>query len=248
MTHKQNINFWNSTESLSRYGDMDFKLHDIEALFIMDAARLLAKPVSEIKVLDLGCGGGRTTVPLHNMGFDVVGVDIAEVLIEDLKKKFSYLEAEVGDAADLHFANGSFDIVLFSHNSLDCLYPYEMRLNALKEINRVLKQPGFYIFSSHVFNLAVYNRLTLSNIIRNLARIPRILVKGGFYKEKMNNGDLVDLYASNLHNVKNELGKVGFNVIRSSRTVNFENNAAYTFAKNIISWERYFLVGKGHVN
>jgi ubiquinone/menaquinone biosynthesis C-methylase UbiE len=101
------------------------------------------------RVLDLGCGIGRTTSPLYNMGYDVVGVDISTKMIERAKLKFPGLDFRVGNACDLEFNDGSFDYVLFSFNGLDYIYPEERRIKALTEVYRVLKYNGIFVFSSH---------------------------------------------------------------------------------------------------
>jgi ubiquinone/menaquinone biosynthesis C-methylase UbiE len=55
----------------------------------------------------------------------------------------------VGDACDLSFKSNEFDAVVFSFNGIDCLYPYEKRIQALSEFRRILKPGGFFVFSSH---------------------------------------------------------------------------------------------------
>ena len=54
-----------------------------------------------------------------------------------------------GDASNLGLKDNSFDVVIFSFNGIDYIYPYIKRLAALKEIRRVLKTNGLFIFSSH---------------------------------------------------------------------------------------------------
>jgi len=39
------------------------------------------------KVLEIGCGNGRICIPLAKKGFDVTGIDISPIYIEDAKKK-----------------------------------------------------------------------------------------------------------------------------------------------------------------
>lgn len=103
-------------------------------------------------VLDLGCGGGRTTYFLERRGADVVGVDISRPLIAAARERCPAASFCVGDAKALNFRNESFDAVLFSFNSLDCLQPKSDREASIAEIRRVLRPGGRFILSHH--NLA----------------------------------------------------------------------------------------------
>ncbi len=106
-------------------------------------------PKEPVRILDLGCGAGRTTINLQRLGHQVIGIDIAPVMIELANKKYPDIDFRVMDACQLDFPDNSFDLVLFSYNSLDYIYPLERRWQALSEVRRVLKSGGLYIMSSH---------------------------------------------------------------------------------------------------
>src|SRR5213596_94299 len=60
-----------------------------------------------LKVLDLGCGDGTTAVPAAKLGADVLGVDIAQNLVEAGNKRarehgLANLKFQEGDASNLH--------------------------------------------------------------------------------------------------------------------------------------------------
>jgi len=38
------------------------------------------------RLLDIGCGTGRTTIPLHKKRFKIVGIDLTPKMIENAKK------------------------------------------------------------------------------------------------------------------------------------------------------------------
>ncbi|MCB1498909.1 MAG: class I SAM-dependent methyltransferase [Bauldia sp.] len=102
-----------------------------------------------LKILDIGCGSGRSTRMLHGMGADLVGVDISRHLIEVARALAPTIEYHVADAQSLPFPDSVFDAVLFSFNGLDYVYPKANRDRAVTEVRRVLKSGGRFIVSHH---------------------------------------------------------------------------------------------------
>lgn len=100
-------------------------------------------------VLDIGCGYGRTTVPLARMGFRVIGLDVVPRMIEEARRAHPDLRWLIMSATDLALRDASVDYTLFSANGIDCIYPLERRTQALREIHRVLRPGGCLIYSAH---------------------------------------------------------------------------------------------------
>lgn len=101
------------------------------------------------RLLDLGCGSGRTTLSLKGTGHQVVGVDIDSDMVEQARKLHADIEFRVGDATELEFGEEAFNHVHFSLYGLDRLYPMQSRMDALSEIHRVLRPGGTFIYISH---------------------------------------------------------------------------------------------------
>ena len=119
-----------------------------KGLFAKEMAAFTYIP-QNAKILDLGCGTGRTTEALTNSGHRVIGGDIAFHMVQAAKHQSVNCPLFVNDACSLCFRDGEFDVLLFSGNGIDLIYPYEKRLKALYEIRRVLRPGGLFIFSSH---------------------------------------------------------------------------------------------------
>ena len=103
------------------------------------------------RVLDLGCGNGRTALILHDeLGCDVVGVDLSGVRINnaldalasrgpEVRNKVTFRKAS---AVDLPFANDSFSHVW----SQATLYHVHDQATALREAYHVLEDGGVFVF------------------------------------------------------------------------------------------------------
>ncbi len=165
-------------------------------------------------VLDIGCGYGRTTKILHERGFSVVGIDIVKKMIDCAKIKNPQIDYRLMSATKIDFPDNYFDYALFSFNGIDFIYPEERRLEALREIHRVLKPGGIFIMSTH--NRASYffriftefNKNCLLTLLRNLLKF-RLL--SSYWWSKHVEGDLI-FFSQTVDRQINELLNSGFSL------------------------------------
>ena len=99
-------------------------------------------------VLDIGVGGGRTVPLLSPSAARYIGIDFVPELAAAASKRFPDADIRVGDARDLDFPDASFDLVVFSINGIDAI-SHSDRAIALREIRRVLRPHGAFVFSTH---------------------------------------------------------------------------------------------------
>jgi SAM-dependent methyltransferase len=167
----------------------------------------------DFRLLDLGCGAGRTTYPLYKMGFQVIGVDISEKMVEKASSNFTDIDFRVGDACDLEFPDETFNCVFFSFNGIDYIYPESKRIKAFREAHRVLKEGSLFIFSSHN---SWWIGITPSTALNRLIHFSRNALKGRtFSKYKIDRppyGDLITYYTSPKEQ-KVQLEQHGFTLI-----------------------------------
>lgn len=145
------------------------------------------------KVLDVGCGNGRSTLILSDVSDEVVGVDFSERLLEKAKSNLKdktnvnlYLE----DATSTHFSDNYFDNIVMAWNTFGNLY--SSRDKVLKEAKRVLKQEGsifMSIFSENVlsayFDMLKQNNLVAENYDQNYVFLKEGLVSERFSKDTL---------------------------------------------------------------
>ncbi|HEY9752493.1 MAG TPA: class I SAM-dependent methyltransferase [Coleofasciculaceae cyanobacterium] len=106
-----------------------------------------------MNMLDMGVGGGRTTQHFASRVKGYVGIDYSAEMIAACQRRFApiapKIRFEVCDARDLsQFANDSFDLILFSFNGIDYVSHCD-RLKVLREVYRVGRPGGCFVFSSH---------------------------------------------------------------------------------------------------
>jgi ubiquinone/menaquinone biosynthesis C-methylase UbiE len=197
--------------------------HYSKNTYITGIEKKIIKKYFRGKILDLGCGCGRTTKYISDQKFDVVGVDITTELICKGKELYPELDLRAGDAVRLEFDSKTFDIVFFSFNGLDYIYPEERRLLALREMARVTKKEGFVIFSSHNIKTII---LRPKFILRNL--IKRKL----FSKYKscaVSFGELNTHYDSPKNIVKSVLENTNLKFVELARTGLFDPYPHFIF-------------------
>ena len=139
----QNLGLHLQKSALDFY-DGKFALRSDEAHLITE---FFPKPPS--RILDLGVGNGRTTVPLHEMGYQVTGIEYCEDLVKAGLRDHPEVNLLQGDARKLNYPDAHFDVVWFSWNGIDYMCPYAEREAVLREARRVLKPGGLFFVSSH---------------------------------------------------------------------------------------------------
>lgn len=116
---------------------------------------ILKNQLSGMRMLDIGIGGGRTTVHFAPKVNEYTGIDYSQSMVSACEQRFmndlSNKKFKQMDVRDMKFfPDHSFDFILFSFNGID-LMPHEDRLKALNEIKRVIKPGGYFCLSSHNF-------------------------------------------------------------------------------------------------
>lgn len=85
------------------------------------------------KILDIGVGCGRTTPYLTSISKNYIGMDYSPEMVECCRQRFPDIEFMEGNACDLtRFHDGSFDLICFSYNGIDCV-DHEDRLRGLHD-------------------------------------------------------------------------------------------------------------------
>jgi SAM-dependent methyltransferase len=116
------------------------------AFYEAPGLQALLPPVAGLRVLDAGCGGGRTSAWLVEQGAEVVGIDASEEMLTIARDRLPSATFVHGDLAEpLPFADGSFDVIV---SSLVMHYLRDWTA-ALRELRRVLRPDGAFALSTH---------------------------------------------------------------------------------------------------
>ncbi|WP_346320901.1 class I SAM-dependent methyltransferase [Chitinophaga sp. YIM B06452] len=98
---------------------------------------------------DFGCGPGQTTKFLYDNGLEnIVGIDLSPAMVNVARKLSPQIKFETGDLLNIAFPPGSLGSALAFY-SIVHFTPDQVRV-CFREINRVLKTGGDFLFSFHV--------------------------------------------------------------------------------------------------
>jgi SAM-dependent methyltransferase len=101
-------------------------------------------PLDDRRVLDVGCGSGRLIVRMSLLGAraeNLAGVDLLEHEVDKARALAPHIDFRVGDATELPFEDGSFDLVT-TFTTFSSMRADETRQAAAAEIRRVLRPRG----------------------------------------------------------------------------------------------------------
>jgi ubiquinone/menaquinone biosynthesis C-methylase UbiE len=95
----------------------------------------------DARLLEVGSGTGRMTIPLLERGVDLVGCDLSEPMLRRFRGKFPAAPVSLADAAVLPFPGAHFDNVMTVH----VLHLIPHWREVLDEFRRVLAPGGAYL-------------------------------------------------------------------------------------------------------
>jgi demethylmenaquinone methyltransferase/2-methoxy-6-polyprenyl-1,4-benzoquinol methylase len=126
-------------------------------------------------VLDVATGTGQQAFAFAKRGYDVIGVDLTESMLEIARKnnKRGFLKFETADATHLRFEENSFDVSCISFALHDM--PPNVREKALQEMVRVTRPNGVIVIIDYDLP---HNKIGKALIYRLIT-----LYEGEYYKE-----------------------------------------------------------------
>ena len=133
-------NVYEDAERAAAYAKLEFP--GTYYLAYRDLPAIIAEHVKGIKALDFGCGTGRSTRFLHNLGYAVIGVDIAQDMVELARQKDpggQYLLVKDGDLGS--WQDKSFDLVL-SVFTFDNIPTMQKKVALFIDLRNLLNKEG----------------------------------------------------------------------------------------------------------
>lgn len=126
-----------------RYREADHCEVRAEEKIIFNYLREIRKQkTGPLRLMDLGCGSGLISAKIKELGFMVTGIDFSTVAVA--KARQNGIDAKVGDLDQgIPEADKRYDLVVAG----DLIEHVFDPISLLKEMNRVLKDDGYLIFS-----------------------------------------------------------------------------------------------------
>ncbi len=148
------------------------------------------------RILDLGFGDGRNMPLLHDLGFAISGVEISDDICQLTRERMKRLgvpaEIKAGSNSQIPFPDRFFDYLLACHA---CYYilPDQTFSDNLKEITRVLRPDGRFIFSLPKTDTYILNdAIPLGDGHYRITQDPYGIRNGGVFRAFSNKDDIVE--------------------------------------------------------
>ena len=126
------------------------RCHAMRQIFRSDTCPSL----SASRVLDVGCGNGDVLASLTEIGAqteNLYGVDLLITRLQDAKERYPHIAFQCGNAEQLPFADGFFNIILF-FTVFSSILDSSMQRNVAREANRLLAPGGAILWYDFRYN------------------------------------------------------------------------------------------------
>lgn len=128
-------NSWGNQTRAESYAKLEFP--NTYYLAYRDLPEIISKHISGFKALDFGCGTGRSTRFLKQLGFEVTGIDISEDMLQiarsfDIGSDYQL----VSDGEYKHLGKNKFDLIqsIFTFDNIPGWENRSMILNGLRDL------------------------------------------------------------------------------------------------------------------
>lgn len=110
---------------------------------IMTLLNEIRKTISYPRIIDLGCGDGRS-VPIWSLFGKAIGFELSSSAVANAKQNFPFIQYESGNALDTQLPSGSVDVVI----SQEVIEHIENQQAYIKECSRLIADNGFLILTT----------------------------------------------------------------------------------------------------
>lgn len=104
------------------------------------------------KILDIGCGTGRHAIELTKRGYNIMGIDLSESMIEkaieNAKNEGITIDFQIADARKLPFTNQFDLVIMLCEGGFPLMETDEMNFEILKNAAKALNRNGKLIFTT----------------------------------------------------------------------------------------------------
>jgi ubiquinone/menaquinone biosynthesis C-methylase UbiE len=136
----ESFNVYEDAKRAEAYAKLEF--HGTYYLAYRDLPDIIFEHVKGKKAIDFGCGTGRSTRFLQNLGFDTAGVDVAVDMIAKARARDPRGDYRlIADGDFSQFEANSFDLAL-SAFTFDNIPTMDRKVKIFRELGRLLSRAG----------------------------------------------------------------------------------------------------------
>lgn len=135
-------NSWDNHVRSTSYARLEFP--NTYHLAYRDLPKIISKHVTGKRALDFGCGTGRSTRFLKNLGFETTGIDISPAMIVMAREADPHGKYELVTDCFYNNIGKDFDLI-FSIFTFDNIPVEEKRINIMRSLKDLLSTKGVLI-------------------------------------------------------------------------------------------------------